>query len=477
MWQRNRKQGMELARRLSRPISHPVSDHQLHDGSRVAVIGGGPSGAFFSYFLLRLARRLDLDLAVDIYEPRHFKHLGPGGCNHCGGIISESLVQLLAIDGINLPSSVVQRGIESYRLHTDVGSVSINPPLHEKRIAAVYRGGGPRGVTDINWQSFDNFLLQLAAKRGANIRHQMITDVQLVDGRPCLTTSDGSKEDYDLAVVASGVNSHLLEQIEALGLGFRRPRTTTAFISEFYLGEEKIRQQMGSAMHVFLLDLPHLEFAALIPKSNCVTMCLLGDDIDDSLVEAFLNSPEVRRVFPADTGVPQNTCHCFPRINIEGAEQPFIDRMLFVGDSGVTRLYKDGIGAAYRTGQAAANAALLGGLSADDFRRYYLPACKKISHDNAIGRLVFWATGLIQGMPFSRRAIIRMTAIEQRSEGMRQHISTVLWDVFTGSAPYREIFVRALHPVFLTRLAWNLILGIKPFGSNTVYAEERHDKQ
>ena len=35
--------------------------------------------------------------------------------------------------------------------------------------------------------------------------------------------------------------------------------------------------------------------------------------------------------------------------------QPFGDRVVFIGDSGTTKLYKDGIGAAYRTSKAAAN--------------------------------------------------------------------------------------------------------------------------
>ena len=45
----------------------------------------GPAGSFFSYFLLKMAETIDLDVAVDIYEPRSFSHCGPAGCNHCGG--------------------------------------------------------------------------------------------------------------------------------------------------------------------------------------------------------------------------------------------------------------------------------------------------------------------------------------------------------------------------------------------------------
>jgi flavin-dependent dehydrogenase len=118
-------------------------DLRLEDGSRVAVMGSGPAGSFVSYFMLEMAFRAGLEIDVDIFEPRDFSRTAPHGCNMCGGIISETLVQNLAAEGINLPSSVVQRGIDSYMLHMDVGSVRIETPLHEKRIGAVYRGSGP----------------------------------------------------------------------------------------------------------------------------------------------------------------------------------------------------------------------------------------------------------------------------------------------------------------------------------------------
>ena len=107
------------------------SDLKLDDGSRIAVIGGGPAGSFFSYFLLAMTERMGLDVHVDIYESRDFANSGPTGCNMCGGIISESLVQALAAEGIDLPPTVVQRGIDSYFLHMDVGSVQIETILNE----------------------------------------------------------------------------------------------------------------------------------------------------------------------------------------------------------------------------------------------------------------------------------------------------------------------------------------------------------
>jgi flavin-dependent dehydrogenase len=166
-------------------------DFTLQDGSRVAVIGGGPSGSFFSFFLLKMAAVIDVDIEVDIYEPRFFNRCGPGGCNHCGGVVSESLVQILAAEGINLPRSVVTRGIESYQVHMDVGDVTIQSPAGEQRIAALYRGNGPREGEDAPLESFDGYLQGIARERGAQVFRELITGVELQDDRPNLRFANG----------------------------------------------------------------------------------------------------------------------------------------------------------------------------------------------------------------------------------------------------------------------------------------------
>lgn len=467
-----------LAQRLGRPMRHVDSDMQLHDGSRIAVIGGGPAGSLFAYFLLDLAAKIDLKLHVDIYEPKHFSHFGPAGCNHCGGIVSESLVQFLALEGIELPRTVVQRGIDAYELHTDAGNVRIVPPLKEKRIAAVHRGGGPKGVTLAEWESFDGHLLKLAQQKGARVRHEMVTDAHMRGGFPHILTAQGSGESYELAVVAAGVSSRLIERFEAMGVGFKQPATTTAFICEFHLGEALVQQQFQTAMHIFLLNIPRVEFAAMIPKKSFVTVCLLGEDIDEELVTTFLNAPEVRNCFPAVAGAVRNaSCHCFPRMNIQGCVQPFADRLIFIGDAGVTRLNKDGIGAAYRTSKAAAQSAILGGVAAADLRYHFLPTCRRIMADNNIGKMLFWAIGMMQGFPFTRRAMVHMTAVEQQSQDIPRDMSSALWDMFTGSAPYREILLRMLKPGFIARLAWSTIIALLPQRFRALPMEERRESQ
>ena len=270
----------------------------------------------------------------------------------------------------------------------------------------------------------------------------------------------GDPQTYDLVTISVGVNSASRKLFNNLNFDYQLPKTTKTFIQEYYLGEDQIQEVLGSSMHVFLLDIPRLEFAAIIPKGDYVSVCLLGEDIDKELIENFMSSQEVRGVFPPAWDFDARSCNCSPRINISGAAQPFDDRIVFIGDSGVTRLYKDGIGAAYRTAKSAATTAVLQGISAKDFKEHYWPACRKIETDNMIGQVMFLVTRVIQGQKIARRAVLRMTADEQTDRGSKKRMSMVLWDMFTGSAPYREIFVRTLNPAFLARLVGDLAISV-----------------
>jgi flavin-dependent dehydrogenase len=432
-------------------------DFNLKDGSRVAVVGGGPAGSFFSWFLLKMAQAVDLDIEVDIYEPRSFSYCGPAGCNHCGGIVSESLVQILSAEGLVLPGSVVQRGVESYIVHMDVGDVAIESPVHEQRIAALYRGNGPRegGVTGM--ESFDGFVQAKATGRGARVVRQLITAVENRDGFPYLVFPDRQGASYDLLAVATGVNSNFIDRLDGLGFGFKPPVTTRGYICEYRSSEEEIRRVLGRSVHVFLLPIPRFEFAAIIPKGPFATVVMVGEDLDEELVNAFLTDPVVRNTFPTES--TPCVCSCKPLINLGASSRPFGDRVVLIGDCGVTRLYKDGIGAAFRTGKAAATTAVFHGVSGQEFEKYYWPACKRIVNDNRVGKVMFATNAIMKNSRFARRTILRMARKEQSVAGASPHMSSLLWNMFTGSAPYLEMFRGTLHPGFLYHMA------ISAFGS------------
>lgn len=430
---------------------------RLEDGARVAVVGGGPAGAFFTNFLLDMASQAGRSVAVDIYEPRNFSQIGAQGCNGCAGIVSESLVQLLAEEGINLPSTVVQREIDSYVIHMDAGSATIAPPRLGKRIGAVHRGAGPRDLHQAQWTGLDAHVLGLAMARGAQVIPRRVSDVAWINGRPSISTRGEGAQSYDLLVVTVGVNSATLKLFSEVVPNYQPPQTSKTLIREYFLGAATIDRTLGNAIQVFLLDIPRLEFGMLIPKGEYMTVCLLGAEIDSGVLEQFLAAPEVRRCLPPGMALDSPSCQCAPRINVLGAQQPYGDRVVFIGDSASTRLFKDGIGSAFRTARVAASTAINQGVAAQDFRRHYLPACQAIEHDNEMGRLIFAVVSQLRGRRFARDVVMQMILDEQGQPAPLRRMSAVQWDMYTGSGTYREILLRLLHPALLlgfTRAAW-----------------------
>jgi len=270
----------------------------LEDGSNIAVIGGGPAGSFFSYFALDFAQRYDLNINIDIIEPKDFNCAGPAGCNHCGGIVSESLIQLLSTEGIVLPSTVIRRGIKSYSMHFELGDTTIETPFQEQRIASMFRGIGPRGNVNEEQLSFDNYLMELCVHNGASLITDRIVDLNRVSDGIIVKTKNGTEKKYDLVVGAAGLNLKTLQLFKKLIPSFIPPVTTKTYICEFQLESALIDKYFGNSMHVFLLNLPNIKFGALIPKGKYVTLVLLGSNINKEIVSNFLNSDSVRKCFP-----------------------------------------------------------------------------------------------------------------------------------------------------------------------------------
>ncbi len=386
----------------------------------------------------------------------------------CAGLVSETLVQNLAMEGINLPDTVVQRGLDSYVLHSDAGTVRIESIRHERRIATTFRGMGPRGLKEINGSGLDAHLLDLALKKGAQHIRARIDAVDWIanpadpDPKASLVgcRTQGGMQVYDLLAVTTGVNTSALKLFQGLNLGYEPPGTNKCFVREYYLGEELVTQYMGSAMHTFMLKIPRVKLAALVPKGDYVSLILIGQDIDTDLIQTVLSDPAVKACFPPGFDWNQEACHCSPRINIRASLHPYGNRVIFIGDSAVTRLYKDGIGAAYRAAKVAAMTAVFDGISAGDFERHYLQTCQTMESDNRIGKLLFSIIGQIERFRFGRRAVLRLVRDEQSRVNDQRWMSTILWDLFTGSASYREIFWRCVHPGFWIRLLGSLAVSL-----------------
>jgi len=419
------------------------TEHILKDGASVDVIGGGPAGSFFSIFALKMAELLGKELNITIFEPKDFTEDGPKGCNRCGGVISELLIQTLAVEGINLPDSVIRKGIDSYMLHTGQGNVYIASPCLEKTIATVYRGGGPKGTVKQDKKSFDDFLLGLAVKEGAIHNPIKIDHIEYKNKRPVLFSQGQKIHEAELVVGAVGVKSQTSRIFEDLGFGYKKPETVTASIAEIGMDRTTISQYFGDSIHLFLLPNKGIKFAAMIPKGTCVTVCILGPNINANTLNEFINDPVVKGVLPRTISYETN-CRCLPKMNVKAPKIPFTDRVVLCGDAGSTRLFKDGIGAAYIMGKAVANAVVFHGVGEEHFRKEYYPVYKSIVTDNHYGRYLYAITDIYKRNKLLTKGMLEVVRKEQQASNDRRILSTILWDMFTGNERYKNIFPKAL---------------------------------
>jgi flavin-dependent dehydrogenase len=406
----------------------------LRDGSRVCIIGGGPSGSLAALHLLRFAGDAGLSLDVKIFEPRDFGRRGPAGCNGCAGILSSRLLAGLDELGVGLPPQVIRSYIRGYEVYLDGESLPIEAPNPASEIVSVYRGGGPRLASDGSGTSFDGFLLAAACDRGARHRPLRVRQVRWEDKPVVYAGSDVVQA--DLIVLATGVNARppLSPQF-----GYRPPRTATMAQDEF----ERPPDWPNDVVRAYFREPRGLVFGALIPKGEHLNISLLGRGLRADAVRDFLEVQGLDRSFPS---AERSLCGCTPRIAVLPARSYFGDRWVAVGDAAVTRLYKDGIGSAFATSRAAMQAAVTHGIEKRDFQRFYGPACRAISRDNRSGRWLFglWTVALAHpGIVRAWKAVLRQ---ESREKSRPLTHTRILWGILTGDEPYATLLRLLLTP-------------------------------
>lgn len=422
----------------------------LGNGSRVAVLGGGPAGSFFSMYFLRYAASKRIDLEVDIYEWRSFSDKGPKGCNRCAGILSASLLRNLKELDLTIPENVIRSHIKSYHLHSPFGVLNIPNPAPEADILSVFRGGGPLENQPSALPSFDGFLLDQAVKKGARVIHRRVLRADL-SPRPTLALEDGTKE-YDLIVLANGLNSG---SVQVTGVPYRQPAMMAMSQDELFCRKEDVDEYFGNSVTAFLLPHTNLVFASVVPKGNFLNVSLLGRGGPPDL-DGFLEHEIVRKAIPFPY---KRSCGCRPRISVGQAVNYYADGFVAIGDAAVSRLYKDGIGSALLSARQAALTAVFHGSSRYDFQTHYAPFCRALHRDNRIGRFIFKVHESTKNSGRFFRAQARLINTEGSLPYAGQVSSKVLWGIFTGSYTYKEIFDMAANPRATLTVAREFLKG------------------
>ena len=363
-------------------------DYNIKDGSKIAIIGGGPAGSFFAYFALKNAKQKGIKVDITIFEGKNFCQKGPRGCNMCPGVISEKLYGELKANDMLPPDRCVQKEIKGYYFHTHDGCVEVNnpKPSTEKKILTVYRGDGPMFSQQSDILSFDNFLSRHVENMGASVSSDIVNNVILPSNKKeQVKVYFGKKGTWrvmnaDLVVGAFGLNTGMLEKIKRLGFGYFPPKTIRACQAEIYVGSRNGSKDLNNRIHVFSLGIKPITYASFTPRGDFITVTLVGkNDLNKAHLVEFLNHPVVRRTFPEEGWqLPKNYCICFPRINITQARQPYADRFVVIGSAGISRYYKHGMESAFVASRIAANSVFKSGVSENAFRDGYYKSVKKL---------------------------------------------------------------------------------------------------
>ncbi len=419
---------------------------KLATGSKVAIIGGGPAGSFFALYLLHYAAQRGIQPEITIYQQRSLEQPGPKGCKGCAGILSISLLSNLGELGLSLPEEIIQSRIEHYTVHSPDTSISISNPEKGVRIASIYRGGGPRLSSYDHPVSFDGWLLAEARQGGARVANQTVDQVYLEGGGARLAVA-GQKLEYDLIVLASGVNA---APVPIRGLDYVPPKTQLMTQDELYVGADQIESRLGNAAHAFLVPNSGLIFGTLVPKGQFINVSVLSEEKRPVSVSDFLKYDIVRRILPEQY---QRTCGCQPRAVVSSAGNYFADRLVTVGDAVVSRLYKDGIGSSLLTAREAARSAVYHGLSRRDFAGYYQPFCNRMDRDNRWGQLLFSINNRVKDSRAFILAQHRLIGDEQHRISGSRPFTKSIWGMFTGSYSYKSIVWMTASPLALVKLS------------------------
>jgi flavin-dependent dehydrogenase len=423
---------------------------KIENGSKVAIVGGGPAGSLFALYLFHYTRLKGIRPKITIYEQRNADELGSKGCKGCAGILSLSLLRNLEELTLKMPDDIIQSKIDHYAVHSPYNSISISNPERGRQIVCVYRGGGPRESLYENPISFDGWLLRQVQERGMNVEYQTVSRIYVE--KETGLEADGRKWEYDLVVLAAGIN---VKPIPITGLDYVPPKTRTMAQDELYVGTSHVKSRLGNTAHVFLIPHSGFVFGTLIPKGQFINVSVLHRDGHCSSIAEFLNNDLVRSYLPE---VYQRACGCQPQALVNPARNYYAERFLAIGDAAVSRLYKDGLGSSSVLAREAAHVAVYYGISRLDFKYHYQPIYNTMKSDNRWGRLLFSINDRTKNSGVFLLSQQRLIGDEQKKATVKQPFSKAAWGMFTGNCSYQQIVNMTLSLTSIAKLAAALFI-------------------
>ncbi|MBA3805832.1 MAG: NAD(P)/FAD-dependent oxidoreductase, partial [Acidobacteria bacterium] len=363
-----------------------MNDCRLHNGSTVAIIGGGPGGSACAIKLLQEADARGLRLRVLIFEGKDFNvH-----ANQCVGVLSPPIEEVLSQElGLHLPAALIKRQIFGYRLHGRRENVLLTG--HGAHAGQLDHG---RATYAVERAHFDRFLLDQARELGAEVIESRVTGIEFVRGDGLDEVRIYSESLYERAeavVGAFGLDEAMLSVFEDVtargGRGFQRPtKWLKSYLTTIDTTARFQTEKLGHIVHAFLLPqkCPRIEFGAITPKGDHILVNIAGEHVSSCDLDLFLQLPEVQTLLPGfDPSAINYYEGRFPSSPARGA---YGHRYALVGDAtGWLRPFKGkGINTAIITGIRAAETMLEHGVSERGLQQYRR-ACADLRKDYHYG--------------------------------------------------------------------------------------------
>ncbi len=414
---------------------------KLVDGSKIAVIGGGPAGTSCAIKLLKESKKKNLKLKVILFEPKDFNiHY-----NQCVGVLSPPIEEIFEdMLEIKFPAELIKREINGYKIYTDRGE-----PFKIKKGEGTY---ATRRIL------FDRFMIGKAMESGAEVVNSKVTGIEFYNGEEVRIYSEGSFLRVDAVVGAFGLDEGAAEVVEKASektFCYRRPgKALDTIITKQHINKSMIENHLGNEIHAFLLnDLKGIEFGAITPKGDHIIMNIAGRNVTSMDMDKFLSSQEVRRVL-GEIDIT-HLDYFKGRYPIKPAKGIIGDRFVAVGDAtGWIRPYKGkGINVALMTGTKAAEVMINSGISKDDLVSY-VRTFEDLQGDYIYGK-IFRALLLFSLRTGFIREIVSM-------KNMPEELREAIYMAVSGEGSYYEILKKIFSARTLGALIVNFIKFVLP---------------
>lgn len=379
------------------------------------------------------------DVHVIVVEGKHFT--GEQHHNQCSGVLSPPIIDLLE-EGLRVPfpHHLKQSTINGYVLHAARRQIVLD--------------GEPEPSVALRRVQFDAYMLDAARERGVEVLSARVTGLELHDDRVLVYTEGGPLE-AGVVVGAFGLDEGTAA-IFSRAVGYHPPRALSSIITKYHPDEAGM-VEFGHRIHAFLPPSPRIEFGAITPKGDHLTVNIGGAAVNADQMEAFLRLPGVRQALPhlenAGRFFTDDLRYFGGRFPCGLARNFAGDRFVMVGDAaGLVRAFKGkGVTSAIQTGIRAAQIILHQGVSATAFQAYYTAnrdIIDDLPYGHAMRRLTIMASqlGLMDAVLSAAR----------RDAGLLR----ALFGAVSGQRPYREVVRMAFTLSSFLAIASAVVRGI-----------------